>query len=350
MTKRVRRVAVVKPDHLGDLILSLPNLDFLTSTAEQMHLFVAPAMTKIARQLLPHVEVFPIELPHLSKTHIEQSTTDVPCLRDYDLLLLLRFDEVLDLRWCQLHNKYSFCVGNDNNVHETFGQADKIADIFGRYLLRPFGPLAPTRYPPQIKRVGLSIGSGFPTNIWPWVNWVELSRKIRDLGIEVVLIGGPTEERMLPVLANLMALPRDNILFGSDDIESFLRVVQTLDVVIASDGGTGHLCSLATAVISLQTSGDWRRFSPFGKVHRTLTRDLQCSPCKNFLYQSINLCASRECAYLLLPDHVIEALFCPYSRPGTTITFGEVPQVCLNFGASHLGRINWQPQSWQLFG
>jgi ADP-heptose:LPS heptosyltransferase len=349
MTSRVARMAVVKPDHVGDLVLSLPNIDFLTTVADQVHLFVSPAVAKIARQLLPHLEIFPIQFSHLSKTEVDESTIESGALGKYDLVLLLREDDILNQQWCQAQNPRSFCVGNeDDAVHETFGQADKIAKIFGSYEVRPYRSDSPVAYPSNIRRVGLSVGSGFPSNQWPWVNWLELGRKLQNRGIEVVLIGGPAETRMLPVLAKLMSVPAGNILIGSSEIEPFLRAVRELDIVIACDSGTGHLCSLATVVVSLQMSGAWQRFSPFGKVHRTLTRDLACAPCLNFHKWKINLCASRECSYLLLPDHVIDALFRPHTVAGKTIRLDPAPMAKLTFGASHMERSGSLFQHWEL--
>jgi heptosyltransferase-2 len=343
MQPRFNQIAIIKPDHVGDLVLAIPNINALAATAVSASLFVCPSVLEVARRLFSQLQVFPIEFNHISKTDSDNCNIDFSVFAVFDVVFLLRRDQVLDRHWCRSHFARSFCVGNaDQNCADTFAQAHHIQKIIGPYDVHEYLFRVPPSYPKSIKRIGLSVGSGFATNTWPWLNWVELYRKLVDREMDVTLIGGPAEVQFLPKLAALMGLPREKILIGSYRIEEFLEFVQSLDVVIASDGGTGHLCSLSTSIISLQMSGSWRRFSPFGAAHRTLTRDLPCAPCLNFDKHLINLCASRECSYLLMPDHVIEALHQPSRMPGTVITLDAEPPVRLIFAASHMGQFDVQ--------
>jgi ADP-heptose:LPS heptosyltransferase len=337
-TWRFAQLALVKPDHVGDFVLALPNIRFLASLAKSVDVFVHPNVLSIARSLLPDMRALPISFSHLSRTG-ERTTFVSKDFAKYDAVFLLRQDSVLTEEWARSNVRRSFSVGNtQSHTHETFGQAEQIAKIVGvfdvdQYALRQARP-----FPRLIKRVGLAIGSGFTANIWPWVNWIELYRKLTDRGLEVVFIGGPTEAQVLERFGRLLDFRPEQCIVGSSDIESFMARVEDLDVVIAADGGTGHLCSLATNVLSLQMSGNWRRFSPFGSRHRTITRNLPCAPCINFDPQGINLCASRECSYLLLPNHIVDALFMPQRAPGTVKELSNLPHADLIFGVSHAGR------------
>jgi heptosyltransferase-2 len=343
MQPRFNQIAIIKPDHVGDLVLSIPNINALAVRAASASLFVSPRVLELAKRLFSQLQVFPIEFNHMSKTDNANCKIDFSALAVFDVVFLLRRDRVLDRHWCRSHLARAFCVGNaDPNCAETFAQARNIQTITGPYDVHDYLFRSPRAYPRSIKRIGLAVGSGFTTNIWPWVNWVELYRKLVDREMDVTLIGGPAEVPFLAKLAALIGLPREKILIGSYNVEEFLEFVHSLDVVIASDGGTGHLCSLGASVISLQMSGSWRRFSPFGTSHRTLTRDLPCAPCLNFDKRLINLCASRECSYLLMPDHVIEALHQPSRLPGTVITLDAEPPARLIFAASHMGQFDGQ--------
>jgi hypothetical protein len=46
-------LAVLKPDHLGDLVLAAPAINFLATTDSDVALFVAPKNVAIAKLLFP---------------------------------------------------------------------------------------------------------------------------------------------------------------------------------------------------------------------------------------------------------------------------------------------------------
>ncbi len=42
-----------------------------------------------------------------------------------------------------------------------------------------------------------------------------------------------------------------DVVVGGNEIADFMSAVDTLDLVVASDGGTAHLCSLVTPIVSV---------------------------------------------------------------------------------------------------
>jgi heptosyltransferase-2 len=162
-------------------------------------------------------------------------------------------------------------------------------------------------FPENPHKVGLCISAGFTNNSWPAVYWLELASLLRARSIEVFLIGGPMEASLLKMLSSFLKLDANRVIQG-DRQYRFLEIVRSLDLVIASDSGTAHLCSLAAPMLSIFGPSPFRRFAPFGNHNRVLTYDLKCSPCSQFHPHILNECHSRECLSLILPRHVLEAL------------------------------------------
>ena len=77
------------------------------------------------------------------------------------------------------------------------------------------------------------------------------------------------------------------------------------DWVVASDGGAGHLCSLAVPILSIFGGSPFRRYAPFGRRNRLMTQELPCSPCCQYMSRAINGCLSIECLVGITPRQVL---------------------------------------------
>ena len=75
------KLAVVKPDHIGDLILSSPAIRALSTVIPDLTLFVASKTLKLGRHLFPHVELRTMDLPHLLKSGGAADLPDIPGIR-----------------------------------------------------------------------------------------------------------------------------------------------------------------------------------------------------------------------------------------------------------------------------
>jgi hypothetical protein len=92
------KIAVVKPDHFGDLLLSSAAIRAILAHHPDAAIFVAPTNISLARFLFGEAcDLREIEFPHLSKLGQRQSVG--PDLFAFDLVLFLRNDSVVDPRW-----------------------------------------------------------------------------------------------------------------------------------------------------------------------------------------------------------------------------------------------------------
>src|SRR5438093_12349748 len=89
------KVGVLKPDHLGDLILSAPALAALGRRFDALTLFCHPRNLSLAAHPFPRMSARALPLPHLDKERARDSDTRsrLRALRDeIDLLICLRWD------------------------------------------------------------------------------------------------------------------------------------------------------------------------------------------------------------------------------------------------------------------
>ena len=304
-------LAVIKPDHLGDLVLSSSAIRALAAGRPDLVLFVAPHNMGLARWLFPEIEVCGISFPHLAKAGELQPRA--PDLQAYEAVAFLRRDGVIDPEWALANTRDFAMFTEDHGVHQTvldYGVAVAFTSPYDIDALF-HAPALPRRdispgWP--LERVGLSLGSGFHTNVWPITHWIELARGLRARGAAVRVIGGPAELKVARLIARLAGLRPKAVLIGGDDFASFTAEVAELDLVIGSDGGTAHLCSLAAPLLSIFGSSPLYRYAPFGRHNHVMTQGLLCSPCIQYASRLVNGCLSVHCMAEITPADVLAAL------------------------------------------
>src|SRR5437773_9291218 len=94
------KLAIIKPDHLGDLILSSPAIRAVQRRYSDVTLFVSSRNMGLARLLFGDIDLRPLDLPHPSKGGAgRQGDAD---LSEFDLVLFLRHDHVLNPQRAQM--------------------------------------------------------------------------------------------------------------------------------------------------------------------------------------------------------------------------------------------------------
>ncbi|GJE58363.1 glycosyltransferase family 9 protein [Methylobacterium trifolii] len=334
-------LAIVKPDHLGDLILSSGAIRAMCAARPDATVFVATKNLALARLLFPGIEIRAIDLPHLAKAGGALASPD---LSPFEVVAMLRNDHVLNRQWAELRTR-SFVQPEDTHEdHQSLIDYTVAARFAGFYDIdRAFFGTRLERVTEKAgrvpKRIGLSIGSGFHANAWPTTRWIDMARHLLETADAVTLIGGPAEQAKAAFIRDRLGRPAAvSLLIGGGDLAGFIGAVDDLDLVVASDGGTAHLCSLTTPIISVFGPSPFRRYAPFGRLNRLLTREMSCSPCCQYAAQLFNGCLTTECMTGLRPENVGSALdvrMPPASR-ARSLTLGD--GVRLHIGVSHLDR------------
>lgn len=329
------KVAVVKPDHLGDFVLSIPTISAIVERYPDVTLFVSSATRPLAAFAFPSLELNIVDLPHLSKFGgPTTSSYRPPNFNAFHLVFFLRRDEVFTPAWTRIMAHKSVLVDFSTVVHETTLQAQAVWQSGLKYQL-PDGHAPGIVFPANPKRVGLCISAGFHANRWPTIRWIDLGRKLQAEGVALWIVCGPFEKEEGALLARILGLDaKSRVIVGTPDFAAFLDQVRNLDLVISNDGGTGHICSLVAPVLSLFGGSPYLRFAPYGKQNRLLTRLPVCSPCCQYDNGIVNGCVTIECLSGIRADTVFQAVFEASGTPRESRKFAD--GCTLFFGISHV--------------
>lgn len=336
------KLAIVKPDHFGDLILSAAAIRAVLSRHPDAALLVASRNLPLARFLSGAAcDLREINLPHLTRDNDGNPATDIDLLA-YDLVLFLRNDGTMGPAWANLRCRDYVLPIDTHEDHQTLQDYAVIAPAVGHYDIDAlhFGAdLSAVRQKASRapERIGLSIGSGFHANAWPAVRWIELGRRLLAEGRSVRVFCGPRENALGRMIADVLGLGAEGLVAGDARIADFAREAAAMDWFVASDGGTAHLCGLFAPVTSIFGPSPFRRYAPFGRWNRLLTQELNCSPCCQWAARLVNGCLSTECMVNIGIAHVLAGLGPPY-RSDIKPQLVEVGDGCrMYYGASHLG-------------
>ena len=336
------KIAVVKPDHVGDLVLASAAIRAVLASYPDAAVFVAPGNFPLARFLFGEAcDLRAMVLPHLSKQTEGQQAARID-LTAFDLVLFLRHDDVLNPGWADPRCRdYIFPILT-NVDHQSFLDHAVVSQLIGHYDIDAYhygADLAAVRQKAARApaRIGLSIGSGFHANAWPAVRWIELGRRLLSEGRSARVFCGPSERAAGRMIAEVLGLGDDGLVAGDARIAAFAQEAAMMDWFVASDGGTGHLCGRYAPVTSIFGPSPFRRYAPFGGWNRLLTRELDCSPCCQWSAKLVNGCLSTECVVSIGVNQVMAGIGPPYAsdiEPGMVHVGDGCRMYC---GVSHLG-------------
>lgn len=123
-------------------------------------------------------------------------------------------------------------------------------------------------------------GTNWPTKRWPAESFAGLIRPIRDeFGLRVIIAGGP-DVAGLP-------MPGAESLVGKTDLKQLVALLERASLVVANDSGPMHIASaLNRPLVTLFGPTNPIRTGPYSRLDTVLQLDLACRPCY-----------SRECSH-----------------------------------------------------
>jgi heptosyltransferase-1 len=127
-------------------------------------------------------------------------------------------------------------------------------------------------------RVVVHPGARWRTKLWEVPRWRELARTLLAEGIGVVLTGSSQDGAIAEGICT-GAQPRPLSLVGRLTLKQLVAVLQDVDLMITVDSGPMHIAAAeGTPVVALFGPTDPMRTGPLGPG-RILRRELPCSPC-----------------------------------------------------------------------
>lgn len=322
-------VAVIKPDHLGDFVLSLPAYRALVRAFGQFDLYAAPSNRFMAEHYLAgsNIKFHPLQLPHLAKDKSVSANDDQirDVCKSHETVLYLRDDGALDEFANEFPGRFHPMKRRPLD-HETNLQRSFLKTWIGHYSRTELADPDGARWPTTVRHVGLVLSAGFTSNKLPLVFWLKLARLlVAKCGVNLTIIAGPLEKTEASMLHRLLAVDACRIVIGGSDLRTFFAELSSCDVAIGADSGSLHLVSTALPVLGLFTSSPWVRYAPFGRHNRVIAANVPCSPCIQFSLEAFNGCVSRECAGMISPADAANALLSTPGAPsgaGATVLLG----------------------------
>lgn len=124
-------------------------------------------------------------------------------------------------------------------------------------------------------------GSGAPVKLWPVDRWARVARNLRALGLGIVLTGSNAERvsvEEITVAANGAA----RSLAGKTTVRTLAALFEGAQIVAGVDSGPLHLAvAVGSPTVHLFGPSGARRFGPWGdpSSHRVVTAGMCCGSC-----------------------------------------------------------------------
>ena len=344
------RVLVIRPDHLGDVLMATPALARLREGLPASHITVAagPWATDILRHGPAFDRLLPIPFPGFTRAPKASALAPYTfLLRQARLLRRERFDAALVLRpdhwwgallaWAAgIPRRAGYAVAEvapflteslpaPVGLHAT-AQSLALVDL----LLGRAGPMTPASAPlifrPTAEEqarasdllaalpptagplIAIQPGAGAPIKQWPNERWVEVAHRLaHHRQARLVLTGGPDEAALTgPIAAALTGAPALD-LAGRTDLGALGAIFAACDLVLGVDSGGLHVAS-ATAPRTLRLYGpsDHLTYGPWGDParHRLLRAGLRCPVCHHLDRAAV---CPLDCMGAITVDDVLAA-------------------------------------------
>ena len=164
--------------------------------------------------------------------------------------------------------------------------------------------LAACRIPPGRPRVVVHPAARWRTKLWELPRWRELAAALLAEGIGVILTGSREDDAMAGGICTGMD-PRPVSLVGRLALKQLVAVLRKVDLMITVDSGPMHIAAaVGTPVLALFGPTDPLRTGPLGPG-RILRRELPCSPC---LQRRCRIDDTYRCMRDLSVAEVLEAV------------------------------------------
>lgn len=151
--------------------------------------------------------------------------------------------------------------------------------------------------------VAIQAGAQWETKRWPPAHFAELARRAQnEFGAGIVLVGGPGERPLADEIAFPLTGPVANLSERTKLLE-LAAVLEAADVVVSGDTGPAHLAAaVGTPVVAVFTCTSPIRARPYGAAHRVVATNVSCGA------SYLKRCPKLICMSELTPDRVWPAV------------------------------------------
>jgi len=333
-----RRILVVRPEHFGDLVLTLPALRRLLAAfpGARIALLVRPEYAGWMSSWGVADEVLPLDVPWTRRPKPPGRgwvpfLLRLPAGGRYDLAMTFHGDLRTICLACRFAPQvagygeggggFLLAVSHQRDRHRPAGQAhcDLVAEVAARFGgVRSSEALEQRRRPATgAMPAGLSgpylilhPGAGQPSKFWFPDRWLQVASVAQQWGWTIVLTGSEAEHSLCArIAAGLELGARQPVLnlAGQTSLADLSTLVAQAQAVVAPDTGIIHLAvALGTPSVALFGPNDPRQWGYQSPMHHSLVRPQPCSFCR--LAHCPRTDAPRICLHAISVTEVIADL------------------------------------------
>lgn len=310
---KIKRIAFIKLDHIGDAVMATPHLRALRAWAPEAEIivFARPQSAEMLERLHSVSEVEEADIPWIRPDSSSMANLKA-CFALVRRIRTLRCDLAVDLRYhnrldslllslCGARAKLGYDVGGFGfGVTHRAVMPRKGHEVErGAAALRKFGiPVndLSTEFPMQaaaeehmaaVLKAGTPVvavhpGAGNAIKRWMPERFAEVARELAKEGkVRIALLAGPGEETLGEPVAR--AVPAHSLidLRGKLSLLEMAGIMANCDLFVGNDGGPAHVSAalgVPTLVVFSGTSvaADW---APRGRTVRIIEKWVPCKPC-----------------------------------------------------------------------
>jgi heptosyltransferase-2/heptosyltransferase-3 len=347
-----RRLLVVRPDHLGDLLFLTPALRRLRSALPDVEVtaLVGPWARPILGRNSDVDALLTWDIPFFNRrpkaSALEPYVSAVRLARvlragSFDAALIMRHDfwwGALVAQLAGIPHRLGYAIPevapflsdarpySKGPLHEV----ERNLDLVGAYVgeRRPTGPADRLVYPLSPEEVAeasaalaeqgvregdpivaIHPGAGAALKLWTPERFGAVANALaRRVGARVVLTGGPAEVDLVAAVASHCDTQPVRIL-GKTSLGAVAAIYRRARIVVGCDSGPLHIAvAVGAPTVHLYGPIDDRLFGPWGdpERHAVVRIDLPCAPCHRLDYCSLPD-RSRACLLRIQPDLVLAA-------------------------------------------
>ncbi len=163
--------------------------------------------------------------------------------------------------------------------------------------------------PAGAPRVIIHPGAGTVIKQWPIAHWALVADRLAaEWGVPIIFTGGDHEIQMVRAIVSLMRAPAV-VMAGETSLFQLAALAEGARVMLGPDSGPLHLAvAVGTPTVHLYGPADPAEFGPWGPPHRhaVLTSAIGCRPCRILDWPGADP-ADHPCVRDILPERVIAA-------------------------------------------
>lgn len=348
--RRTHRILLVRPDHLGDVLLTTPAIHALRVALPhaELHALVGPWAAEVLSSY-PDVDVVltlpfpgfsrrpganwrsPYELAFHAAGHLrhigydsavifrpdhwwgamlaklagipERVGYDLPDIAPFLTSPIPRQQQHVVLQSMRLVERWAGAIAAEETAYR-FPVEVSDRDYIDGYL-RECG------IEPEQKVICIHPGSGTPLKLWADDGWTQVANALHDqLNAPVIFTGGDHE---LPLVQRIAANMNHTscLMVGNTRVTQLAALFSRAQVVLGPDSGPLHLAvAVGAPTVTLFGPADPEEFGPWGspEKHIVLTSNIGCRPCRVLDWASDDL-KFHPCVRDIPVARVLEAAY-----------------------------------------